>query len=156
MRFLFSMMLVIVLVLAPVTVAQNPIVIPWETLEELNYETGEMTDSVKRLDGQFVEVAGFIVPIAQGQYLDTVKEFLLVPNPLACIHVPPPPPNQMIYVVMNKAIPLNMDYRGVAIQGTFTVPEISPDYEFVSFELTGISAEEADIDYEDPLDELIY
>ena len=115
-----------------------------------------MTDSVKRLDGQFFEVAGFIVPIAQGQYLDTVKEFLLVPNPLACIHVPPPPPNQMIYVVMNKAIPLNMDYRGVAIQGTFTVPEISPDYEFVSFELTGISAEEADIDYEDPLDELIY
>ena len=28
------------------------------------------------------------------------QEFLLIPNPMSCMHVPPPPPNQMILVKM--------------------------------------------------------
>ena len=32
----------------------------------------------------------------------TVKEFLLVPFVGACIHVPPPPANQIIYVKSDK------------------------------------------------------
>ena len=34
--------------------------------------------------------------------LDVVTEFLLVPYAGACIHVPPPPPNQIVYVKMDK------------------------------------------------------
>jgi len=49
------------------------------------------------LDGLTLRIPGFIVPLdvdAAGQ----VVEFLLVPYYGACIHVPPPPPNQIIYV----------------------------------------------------------
>ncbi len=31
-----------------------------------------------------------------------VSEFFLVPYVGACIHVPPPPPNQIVYVKLNK------------------------------------------------------
>ena len=49
------------------------------------------------LEGLTLRIPGFIVPLdvdAEGQ----VVEFLLVPYYGACIHVPPPPPNQIIYV----------------------------------------------------------
>ncbi|MBS0417558.1 MAG: DUF3299 domain-containing protein [Proteobacteria bacterium] len=51
----------------------------------------------KSLEGATVRLPGFIVP------LDAVKsggvsEFLLVPYFGSCIHVPPPPPNQIVYV----------------------------------------------------------
>ena len=53
---------------------------------------------VKELDGQYIKLPGYIVPLEsdEGGLLD---EFLLVPYFGACIHVPPPPPNQIVYVV---------------------------------------------------------
>ena len=56
----------------------------------------------------------------------TVTEMLLVPDPLACIHVPPPPPNQMIYVTLEEAIPVDMDLRGIELSGTFRIKEGKP------------------------------
>jgi len=58
------------------------------------------------LDGKLVKIPGFVVP------LDTDKkgrlvDFLLVPYFGACIHVPPPPPNQIVYVKMKKSVPLS-------------------------------------------------
>ena len=49
------------------------------------------------LDGAQIRIAGFMVPLesAKGE----VSEFLLVPYFGACIHVPPPPANQIIDVV---------------------------------------------------------
>ncbi|MDA9351851.1 DUF3299 domain-containing protein, partial [Ascidiaceihabitans sp.] len=50
--------------------------------------TGVRTD----LNGQIVRLPGFIVPI---EYSGTgVTAFILVPFVGACVHVPPPPPNQ--------------------------------------------------------------
>ena len=89
----------------------------WEMMKELNFETGERTENLTQLENKTVKVAGFIVPLEMDEYIDTVKEFLLVPNPLACIHVPPPPPNQIVYVKMKEEIPLDMDFRGVSIIG---------------------------------------
>ena len=57
----------------------------------------------KALRGARIRIAGFVVPLErQG---DLVSEFLLVPYFGACIHVPPPPANQIIHVVAAK--PLN-------------------------------------------------
>ena len=54
------------------------------------------------LNGARIRIAGFVVPIErQG---DDVREFLLVPHFGACIHVPPPPANQIIYVVPSKPL----------------------------------------------------
>ncbi|MDL2283573.1 DUF3299 domain-containing protein [Oxalobacter sp. OttesenSCG-928-P03] len=47
-----------------------------------------------------VRIGGFVVPLEhQGSAL---KEFLLVPYYGACIHTPPPPPNQIIHVTLQK------------------------------------------------------
>jgi hypothetical protein len=51
---------------------------------------------VTALDGKTIRMPGFVVPLeGDGQ---VVNEFLLVPYYGACIHVPPPPANQIVYV----------------------------------------------------------
>ena len=54
-------------------------------------------DVAHELDGQHVRIPGYVVPLdgtEQGRY----TEFLFVPYMGACIHSPPPPPNQIILV----------------------------------------------------------
>ena len=48
------------------------------------------------LHGANVRLPGFIIPIEQSS--DGVTEFVLVPYVGACIHTPPPPPNQLVLV----------------------------------------------------------
>lgn len=51
---------------------------------------------VDALDGRDVEIPGYALPL---EYAGTeISEFLLVPYVGACIHVPPPPPNQIVHV----------------------------------------------------------
>ncbi|MBN8449112.1 MAG: DUF3299 domain-containing protein [Candidatus Accumulibacter sp.] len=54
------------------------------------------------LNGQRVRIAGFVVPLERKG--EQVLEFLLVPYFGACIHVPPPPANQIIHVVPEKPV----------------------------------------------------
>lgn len=49
------------------------------------------------LNGTRIEIPGFVVPLDVNW--DNVSEFLLVPYFGACIHVPPPPSNQVIHVI---------------------------------------------------------
>lgn len=55
------------------------------------------------LNGRVVKVPGFIVPLVRISY-EKVSEFLLVPYAGACVHVPPPPPNQVIYVKIPEGV----------------------------------------------------
>ena len=48
-------------------------------------------------DGENVRIAGFLVPLEFSDMM-VATEFLLVPTAGACIHVPPPPANQIIKV----------------------------------------------------------
>lgn len=49
----------------------------------------------KKYNGMLVRLPGYLVPL---QFEGTGgTEFLLVPFVGACIHVPPPPPNQLVY-----------------------------------------------------------
>jgi hypothetical protein len=58
--------------------------------------------TVPAMDGQHIRIAGFVVPMdGEGSEL---REFLLVPYFGACIHVPPPPANQVIHVTAKKPI----------------------------------------------------
>ena len=54
------------------------------------------------LDGKRVKIPGFVVPIEGNAR--AVSEFLLVPYFGACIHVPPPPANQIIHVISARPI----------------------------------------------------
>ena len=52
------------------------------------------------LDGQVVRIPGYLLPLEfSGK---RVSEFLLVPWVGACIHTPPPPPNQIVHVKADK------------------------------------------------------
>lgn len=51
---------------------------------------------VDQYDGTVVRIPGFVVPLELDE--DRVLSFLLVPYFGACIHTPPPPSNQIVYV----------------------------------------------------------
>ena len=50
-----------------------------------------------------VRLPGYVVPLANAQD-GRLTEFLFVPYYGACIHVPPPPPNQIVHVVLPRPI----------------------------------------------------
>ncbi len=64
-----------------------------------------------------IRLAGYIVPIEYDQQ-QRVIEFFLVPYFGACIHVPPPPPNQIIYVKYPKGFQLQELFIPFWAEGT--------------------------------------
>lgn len=63
------------------------------------------TEVRKEMNGAKVRLPGFIVPLEFDDDL-TITEFFLVPYFGACLHMPPPPPNQIVYVSYPKGIQL--------------------------------------------------
>ena len=76
-------------------------------------------------NGERVKVPGFIVPLEGTAELTT--EFLLVPFFGACIHVPPPPSNQIVHVKMNEGVPVENLYDAVWVEGIFSTTRYSSD-----------------------------
>ena len=67
---------------------------------------------VEELDGKRVRIPGFVLPFeyaASGK----ISEFLLVPYFGACIHSPPPPPNQMVYITAEKPTDLGERWNAI-------------------------------------------
>lgn len=77
---------------------------------------------VPELDGADVTIAGFVVPLNLTED-NRVDEFLLVPYFGACVHVPPPPPNQVIYVTAAEGEGLAAEriYDAWEVRGRLTV-----------------------------------
>lgn len=73
---------------------------------------------VKELDGKRVRIGGYVVPL--DFEATTIKEFLLVPFVGACIHVPPPPANQIIYVKAEEGFEIAGQFDPVWVTGTIT------------------------------------
>lgn len=67
---------------------------------------------VEELDGARVRIPGFVLPF---EYVESgeVTEFLLVPYFGACIHTPPPPPNQLVYVTANAPVDLGNQWDAI-------------------------------------------
>ncbi len=107
--------------------------IDWRLLSEMDYITGNTTPELKKVDQQRVKMPGFMVPLEDN--VKNVKEFLLVPSPQACIHVPPPPPNQMVYVKMKAGVPAEAMYGPIWVFGTFKITTQKSVYGETSFEL---------------------
>lgn len=73
------------------------------------------TKIIQGLDGQSVRIPGFVVPVEFDE--ESITEFFLVPYFGACIHSPPPPPNQIIYVHAPDGLQLNTLYDPFWISG---------------------------------------
>jgi len=78
------------------------------------------------LNGKRVKIPGFIVPIEYDE-AQNISAFFLVPYFGACIHVPPPPPNQIIFVTNAKGLKADMIYNPFWIEGTLTTDMMSHD-----------------------------
>lgn len=68
------------------------------------------------MNGQEIRLPGFVVPL---EYDDKqlITQFFLVPYFGACIHVPPPPPNQIVFVKYSKGLKQDTLYDPIWIAG---------------------------------------
>ncbi|QIB06503.1 DUF3299 domain-containing protein [Pseudomonas fluorescens] len=75
---------------------------------------------VKALDGQQIRLPGYIVPLEVSEEGRTT-DFLLVPYFGACIHVPPPPSNQIVHVKSEVGVKLDELYQPYWVEGPMQV-----------------------------------
>lgn len=71
------------------------------------------------LAGKTVKIGGYVVALDFNA--TRVTEFLLVPFVGACIHVPPPPANQIIYVKYDKGLELQGQFDPVYVTGPLEI-----------------------------------
>jgi hypothetical protein len=114
--------------------------IDWRVLAGLDYTNGKSTDTLKKLEGKLVRIPGFVVPLDDFQ--EEGAEFLLVPYYGACVHTPPPPPNQIVMVEMGgkKAIKLNL-FDAVWMSGRLKIASVESPYGTVGYQLEGLKVE---------------
>jgi len=120
--------------------AEDAINIDWRVLAGLDYSNGKATDTLKKLEGKMVRIPGFVVPLDDFQ--EEGAEFLLVPYYGACVHTPPPPPNQIVMVGMTgkKAIKLNL-FDAVWLSGRLKIASVESPYGTVGYQLEGLKIE---------------
>lgn len=90
---------------------------------------------VAEYNGLEVKIPGFVVPLEGDE--ENLTEFLLVPYFGACIHVPPPPANQIVHVTFTQGIKIENLYDPVWIVGTLSTQEWSGDIATVGYSLAG-------------------
>lgn len=127
---------------AAIAAAPSPVTVSWQTLQTLNFAEplAQQKAAALQLAGKRVMIPGFMVPLEDD--LDKVTEFLLVPYAGACIHVPPPPPNQMVYVKMSTATKVEVTFTDpIAVTGVLRISTVQSPYGAVSYDLMGESVE---------------
>ena len=89
---------------------------------------------VESLDGKKIKIPGFVVPLeGDGK---KISEFLLVPYYGACIHVPPPPANQTIYVRVPTAdAKIRNAFDTVWVTGTLSAKSFESDLATAGYQL---------------------
>ena len=78
------------------------------------------------MNEKIVRIPGFIVPLDFEQR-QSVTRFLLVPYFGACIHEPPPPPNQTIYAEFEPGYNLESFWQPFWIEGKIFVNRVEED-----------------------------
>ncbi len=94
------------------------------------------------LNGSTVKIPGFVIPLEGDE--NTVTEFLLVPYFGACIHVPPPPPNQIIYVKFPQGAPIQQLWDVVYVIGTLKTESMSVELADTGYVIEGSEITEYD------------
>lgn len=91
---------------------------------------------VKELNGKKVKIPGFVVPLEGDD--EKVTEFLLVPYFGACVHVPPPPSNQLIHVTMPKGAPVEAMYDPIYVIGVIKTESWQGELAQVGYTMEGM------------------
>jgi uncharacterized protein len=100
------------------------------------FDRAMVSTAVKpEFNNQRIRLISYIVPLEFDAEQKTT-EFFLVPYYGACIHVPPPPPNQLIHVVYPKGFlqeDLQLPYW---VEGTLHTQQITKDTTVAAYTLT--------------------
>jgi uncharacterized protein len=106
----------------------------WRILGQLDYRTGAGPELLHELDGRTVRLPGFLVPLED--YAEEFSEFLVVPYYGACIHTPPPPPNQMVHALGEGGRKVRASWWDPYwVIGTLHVEPVESPYGVVSFRM---------------------
>ncbi|GFE63808.1 DUF3299 domain-containing protein [Litoreibacter roseus] len=79
----------------------------------------------EELNGAYIKMPGFIIPLEVSA--EGVKDFMLVPYVGACIHVPPPPANQLVLVNAARPWPGDQLWDAVWVTGVMRTQLQSTD-----------------------------
>jgi len=90
---------------------------------EIAYNYAPVVDD---LDGKRVKIPAYITPLEYNAE-SLMSEFLLVPYVGACIHVPPPPANQVVHAKSDEAIQMTSIYDPVWAIGVIRAETITSD-----------------------------
>tara|TARA_R110002167_G_scaffold38699_2_gene120260 strand:- start:805 stop:1395 length:591 start_codon:yes stop_codon:yes gene_type:complete len=82
-----------------------------------------------------IRIPGFIVPLSFGEN-NSITEFFIVPFFGACIHVPPPPPNQIIFGKYPKGFQLEALYDPFWVEGTLSTELIENDMATAAYSMS--------------------
>ena len=97
---------------------------------------------VQSFHNQRVEIPGYLVPLDMDED-SKAKELLLVPTMGACIHVPPPPPNQTIFIHYDEGIEVTeAGYTPYLLTGILQVEKNNSEYTDTLYTLKVESVEE--------------
>lgn len=81
------------------------------------------------LDGKAIKIPGYLLPLAFDEA--GVREFLLVPYVGACIHTPPPPRNQIIFIHAATPFKVNGLYMPVWVSGRMSTKPVKNELSYV-------------------------
>lgn len=127
--------------------ARQTITLTWGDLAGLDLQTGKLNPKMKASVNKKVRIAGFMIPL-EDDYNDKISEFLLVPYPLACIHVPAPPSNQLIHVKMKNNGKTNFYwYEPIWMTGVLKLQKYESDLAETNYSMVGFSAGSYDGEY---------
>lgn len=91
------------------------------------YERALVSTKIRpEFNKRLIKIPAFIVPLDITED-DRATTFFAVPFFGACIHVPPPPPNQIIYASYDKGVVLEKLYDPVWLYGRISTDEITND-----------------------------
>lgn len=101
----------------------------------------------KSLDGTDIKISGYLLPLEFSEKGE--KDFVLVPYVGACVHVPPPPANQMVLIRLAKEMVVKDLFTPVWISGKMKTKKSSTALQLVDgsrnvtvgYHIDGASAE---------------
>ena len=95
---------------------------------------------VEDLNGEKIRIPGYVVPLdfsAKSEH----TEFLLVPYFGACLHTPPPPPNQIVFVTASPAVKIENIYEPIWLEGTMRTGQFNSELGNSAYEVSLSKAE---------------